>query len=86
MIACWLRPSALAKAERYSHSPEKYQHKWARIYIERGEVALQALALLDEPTGPDPAPRRAVPEIAPKRALVTPMIELCPKSHPNGRW
>jgi hypothetical protein len=44
MIACWLRPSALAKAERYSHSPEKYQHKWARIYIERGEVALQALA------------------------------------------
>jgi hypothetical protein len=28
------------------------------------------------PRGPDPAPRRAAPEIEPKRALVTPMIRV----------
>ena len=60
---------ALARAEQYQHSKRQGLRNSVPVYVSRGEVALGAVALLDQM--PEPQARRAYAEVAPRRALTT---------------
>jgi hypothetical protein len=58
--------SSLGAAERLGSINRACQQKDARIYLQRGHDALQAVEFIDRLT--EPAPRRVYPETAPRRA------------------
>jgi hypothetical protein len=53
----YLAESSLTAAEYYGHIQQECQQKAARIYVQRGQDALLAVASIDQL--PEPGPRRA---------------------------
>jgi hypothetical protein len=72
----YVSESSLAAAERLQHIKRPCQQKDTRIYAERGWNALRAVDSIDAMT--EPAPRRAKPEVPPRRAFHNPDVRSRP--------
>ena len=58
----------LAKAELYRNSRRQGERNSVQIYVERGTVAVEAAAMIEQVTG-QAVPRRAMTETPPRRAM-----------------
>ena len=72
----YLAESSLAAADRLQGIKRPCQQRDARIYVQRGQDALLAVASIEQMI--EPAPRRAMAEAAPRRAL--------PQATPRREW